>query len=67
MGSLVVVAGQPSVKVGLQLIEAQAEPLSECNLIELLQDGFVKAFAETVRLWMARPGFGVLKMSLSAK
>lgn len=60
MGSLVVVIGQPGIQIGLQFFRREVEPSAEGDLIELLQDGFVEAFADSVGLRMAGLGLGVL-------
>jgi len=54
------IIGQPSVKIGWPFIERQVERLAKRDLIKLLQDGFMKAFADAVRLRMLRLGLGVL-------
>ena len=38
MWPILVVAGDPGVKIGLQLLDAAVDPLAERDLVELLQD-----------------------------
>ena len=46
VGSLSVVVMQPIIKVSLQRIDVLIDSFTEGDLIELLQDGFVEAFAD---------------------
>ena len=53
MGTVIVVVRQPVIQIGLQLFKSAVNFASERNLIELLQDGFVVAFANAVGLRVA--------------
>ena len=50
MGAFIVVVIGPLVQIDLQLLNGFIDLLSECHLVELLQDGLVEAFADTVGL-----------------
>ena len=62
MSALVIVVKQPFIQIGLQRVGAVIELLAECDLVELLRDSFMEAFADTVGLgipakeacWMSR-------------
>ena len=62
MGSLIVEVVDPCMQIGLQFFQAEIQLLSERDLVELLQDGFMKSFADVVCLWMAHFGFGVFNV-----
>jgi hypothetical protein len=59
MGAVVVVVRHPIIQIGLQLLDRAVNPAPECDLIELLQDGFVEAFANAVGLRATHFGLGV--------
>ena len=50
MGAFVIVDVDPLIKIDLQLVNGTVDFLSECDLIELLQYGFVEALADAVGL-----------------
>jgi 4-hydroxy-3-methylbut-2-enyl diphosphate reductase IspH len=50
MRTLVVVVGDPVVKVTLRLFDAAVNLTAEGDLVELLQDRLVEAFADAVCL-----------------
>ena len=62
MGSLLVVFDQPSVEVHLQLVQALVDLLAEGDLVELFEDRFVEAFADTVGLRTPRFGSRVINI-----
>ena len=55
MGSLGIVVADPCIGVGLQFFQILIQLLSKGNLVELVEDGFVKPLADAVCL--RRPGF----------
>jgi hypothetical protein len=55
-----VVFGQPSIQIGLEFVKAVVDLLAEGDLIELLQEGLVEAFADAVGLRTAGFGFGMV-------
>ena len=60
MGALCVVVMQPFIKIDLQRVDVGIDRFAEGNLIKLLQDGFVEAFADAVGLGRLYLGFGVV-------
>ena len=50
MWSLIVVDLHPLVEIGLKLLKASIDLPSKCDLVELLQNRFVEAFADPVGL-----------------
>ncbi len=46
--------GEPLIQIGLQLFDRLVNLLSERNLLKLLWNRFVKAFADAVGLWASR-------------
>src|SRR5215813_10153827 len=50
MGTLLIVFGDPGIEIGLQLVDRAVDLLAERNPIELVQDGAMKAFADTIGL-----------------
>jgi hypothetical protein len=52
MRTLFVIESHPFVNISLQLIQILIDFLAKSNLVELFADGFVKPFADAVRLWM---------------
>ena len=50
MWALLIVAGDPGIEVGLQLLDAGVDALAEGDLVELVQQRFVKALADPVGL-----------------
>jgi hypothetical protein len=60
MCALLIVAGDPGIEVGLQLLDAAVDPLAEGDLVEFLQHRLVKTFADAVGLWTPRLGSGVV-------
>ena len=60
MGALCVVVMQPFIKIDLQRVDVGIDLFAEGNLIKLLQDGFVEAFADAVGLGRLYLGFGVV-------
>ena len=50
MSAIIVVVIDPFVQIVLQLLDGLIYFPAECHLIELLQDGLVEAFADTVGL-----------------
>src|SRR5262249_49755562 len=51
MGPLFVVFGDPSIKVGLQLVDGVVDLLAERDPVKLVQDSAMEALADSVRLW----------------
>ena len=60
MGAFIVVVIDPFVEIILQLLDGLVDLLSECHLVELLQDGFVEPFADAVGLRRFDFGLGVV-------
>lgn len=52
MRTLFVIESHPFVNISLQLIQILIDFLAKSNLVELFADGFVKPFADAVRLRM---------------
>ena len=50
MRAFIVVVIDPFIQIILQLLDGLVDLLSECYLVELLQDGFVEPFADAVGL-----------------
>src|SRR6516165_6259041 len=50
MGPLLVVFGDPRIKVGLQLVDGAIDLLAKCHPVELIQDGAMKALADAIGL-----------------
>src|SRR5215472_3077741 len=50
MGPLLVVFGDPRIKVGLQLVDGAVDLFAECHPVELIQDGAMEALADSIRL-----------------
>jgi hypothetical protein len=50
MGSFIIVVFQPVVQILLQLIKVAIELLAECDLVELVQDRLMEAFADAIDL-----------------
>ena len=50
MGAVVVVFGDPSIKVGLQLFDGVIDLFTERHPIELIQDGAMEALADSIGL-----------------
>ena len=50
MGPMLVVLGDPSIKVGLQLVDGVIDLFTERHPIELVQDGAMEALADSIRL-----------------
>ena len=50
MGPLLVVFGDPRIKVGLQLVDGAIDLLAKRHPVELIQDGAMKALADAVGL-----------------
>jgi len=48
--SFFVVIANPLIEIGLQLLDAGVDLFAKCYLVELLQNGLVKAFADAVGL-----------------
>ena len=51
MRSDLVVVDQPGIEIGLQLVDHTIDLFAERDPIELVQDGAVKALADSIRLW----------------
>src|SRR5262249_2565117 len=60
MGPLLVVFGNPSVKVGLQLVDGAVDLFAERHPVELIQYGAMEALANTVCLWALGLGAAVI-------
>ena len=56
MRALLVLIAVPLIQIDLQLLNRAVDPAKR-HLVKLLQDRFVKAFANTVGLRVNRPGF----------
>ena len=50
MWTLIVVFGEPDLKIFLQFRDRTVELLAECNAIELIEQRLVEALANAVRL-----------------
>jgi hypothetical protein len=50
MGPLLVVVDDPGIEIGLQFVERAVDLFAECHPVELVEDGSVKALANTIRL-----------------
>ena len=59
MGAFIVVVIDPFVEIVPRLLDGLVDLLSECHLVELLQDGFVEPFADAVGLGRLDFGLGV--------
>ena len=55
-----IVVMQPVIQIKLQLLNCPVYLAPERHLVELLQDRFVKTFADAVGLWMIGFGPGML-------
>ena len=62
MSSFGVVEVDPLIQIGLQGFDSFVELLAECDLIKLLQDCFVEAFANPVGLGRFNLGLGVVNV-----
>lgn len=62
MRALVVVTVQPFIQIGLKRVDAVIELLAERDLVELLQDGLVEAFANAIGLRRLHLGRGVVNI-----
>jgi len=51
MQSALIVVDEPSVEVGLQLVDRVIDLLAERDPVKLVQDGAVEALADSVCLW----------------
>ena len=51
MRSTIVVLDQPSVEIGLQLVDRVIDLLAERDPIKLVQDSAMEALADSIRLW----------------
>lgn len=60
MSSIIVVINQPFVQIFLEFIQVAIELFAERDLIELLQDGLVEAFANPIGLRRHGLGFGLV-------
>ncbi len=60
MSTFGIVVMQPNIQISLQLIIALIQVLSECNLIEFLQDGFMEPLTDAIGLGMLDLGLGVV-------
>jgi hypothetical protein len=60
MWPLVIVFGDPSIKVGLQLVDRPIDLLAERDPVELVQDSAVEALADTIGLRALGLGAGVI-------
>ena len=56
MGPVLVVLGDPRIKVGLQLLDGVIDLFTERHPVELVQDGAMKALAGSIGL--RAPGLG---------
>ena len=50
MGPMLVILGDPRIKVGLQLVDGVIDLLAERHPIELVQDGAMEALADSIGL-----------------
>ena len=60
MGPLLIVFGDPRIKVGLQLINGAVDLFAERHPVELIQDSAMEALANTVCLWALGLGAAVI-------
>src|ERR1700759_516985 len=60
MRALFVVAGNPDIEVGLQLLDPAVDPLAERDLVELVEYRLVEALADAVGLRPKGLGPGVV-------
>ena len=54
MCSFIIVAIEPNVQIFLQALQVEVDLFPEGDLIELLQNGLVKSFTDTIGLWASR-------------
>lgn len=57
-----IVMPHPFVNISLKFLDSLIQLLSECNLIKLVENSFVKPLADTVRLRRTRLCFGVVNI-----
>ena len=50
MGPMLIILEEPSIKVGLQLVDGAVDLLAERHPIELIQDGAMEALADSIGL-----------------
>ena len=62
MCTVVVVIGPPVVQIALQLFNRAVDLAPERDLIKLLQNGFMEAFADPISLRMSNLRLGVLNV-----
>ena len=48
-----IVVNQPFVQIGLNHLNTRIQRLSQCRLIKLLQNRFMEAFTDSIRLGLA--------------
>ena len=47
---MLIVFGDPRIKVGLQLVDGAVDLFAECHPVELIQDSAMEALADSIRL-----------------
>ena len=57
---MLVVFGDPRIKIGLQLVDCAVDLFAERNPIELVQDGAMEALANAIGLRALRLGSAVI-------
>src|SRR6516162_4450587 len=62
MGPLLVVLGNPSIKVGLQLVDRAVDLFPEHHPVELIQDGAMEALTNSIRLRALGLGTAVINV-----
>jgi hypothetical protein len=63
MGPLLVVSGDPRIKVGLQLVDRAVDLFAERHPVELIQNGAMEALADSI---IGHDDFGVLVSAASS-
>jgi len=67
VSTLIIVEIDPLVKILLKFLKALVYLLPECHPIELIQYCFMKAFADSIGLWVSNFGFGMFDHCCPAK
>ena len=62
MGPLLVVFGDPSIKVGLQFVDRAVDLFAERHPVELIQNGAMEALANSIRLGALGLGTAVINV-----
>ena len=57
---MLIVFGDPSIEIGLQLVDRSVDPLAERHPVELVEDGAMEALADAIGLRALGLGAGVV-------